>query len=238
MCVAAAIVGGAVIGAVGTSVAGSKSASATKSAARTAASEQDKALAQQAELSAPYRALGESGITQLKALLGIAGSGTDATTALRSTPGYQFARDQGLTAATNAATAQGLSLSGNTLEALDKFGTGLADQTYQTQVGNLENVVGIGQAAAAGQAANIGNAATNKSNIAINQGNTMAGINANTIAGITKALGGGIDQYGTQQILNDLYQPSIGADTYAGASDAYIGANVGYPTPLPVMGGP
>lgn len=233
MCVAAAIVGGAVVGAAGSAIAGNKAAKATKSASQAAITEQEKALAQQERLSAPYRELGESGITQLKALLGISGSGTDATSALRSTPGYQFARDQGLQAATNSATAQGLSLSGNTLEALDRFGTGLADQTYQQQVGNLENVVGLGQAAAAGQSANIGNAASNIGSTLINQGNAQAGISANTIAGITKAIGGGIDQYGQQQVLAGLMNPTPTWDP--GMSDAYIGANVGYPRPI--MGG-
>lgn len=233
--IATAVAGVAAAGA--TVYAANKSAKATSNASRDAISEQDKALQQQAELSAPYRGLGESAIPQLQALLGISGSGTDATTALRNTPGYQFAREQGLTAATNAATAQGLSLSGNTLEALDKYGTGLTDQTYQSQVGNLLSTVGIGQGAAAGQAANVGSAAANKGNILVNQGNTLAGIDANLAAGLTKAIGGGVDAYQTNQILKDLQNPGVsGFDP--GFSDAYINANVGYPAPLPIMGGP
>lgn len=126
----------------------------------------------------------------------------------------------------NSAAASGLLNSGNTLEALDRYSSGLADQTYQQefnnrfntnqqqfdqrfnaygqQVNNLQNVVGLGQAAAAGQAANIGNAASNVSgllsnqgsslgNIATNQGNTLAGIDANQIAGITKSIGNGVN---------------------------------------------
>lgn len=233
--VAAAVIGGAVVGAAGSAVAGSKAAKATKNASNAAITEQQQALAQQERLSAPYRQLGESAIPQLSNLLGISGSGTDALTTLRNTPGYQFARDEGLKAATNSATAQGLSLSGNTLEALDRYGTGLADQTYGSQVARLTGVVDTGQAAAAGQAANVGTAAGNISGTLVNQGNTAAGINANTIAGITKAIGGGFDQYGQAQTLAGLTNPG-GFDP--GYSDAYISANVGYPTPLPIMGGP
>lgn len=145
---------------------------------------------------------------------------------LRNTPGYQFTKQEGLNSTLNAAAASGLLNSGNTLEALDRYSSGLADQTYQQefnnrfntnqqefdqrfnaygqQVNNLQNVVGLGQAAAAGQAANIGNAASNVSgllsnqgsnlgNIATNQGNTLAGIDANQIAGITKSIGNGVN---------------------------------------------
>jgi hypothetical protein len=93
----------------------------------------------------------------------------------------------------------GLGLSGNTLEGLQKFGTGLADQTYQQAIGNLMGVVDTGQAAAAGQAANVGQGASNISNALIGQGQTMAGIDANTIAGITKSLGG----VGNNLVLNN-----------------------------------
>ena len=97
-----------------------------------------------------------------------------------------------------------MSLSGNTLEGLSQFNAGLADQTYQQAVGNAENVVNTGQAAAAGQAANVGNAASNISNAEINQGNTLAGIDANEIAGITKATGNAANQYVAQNTLQGL----------------------------------
>lgn len=130
----------------------------------------------------------------------------DPTAALRETPGYRFTLNEGLNATKNAASASGMLLSGNTLRGLDQFSTGLADQTYQQTVGNLENVAGIGQAAAAGQAANIGNSANNISNALINQGTNIANIDANTIAGITKAVGGGVNDYITYNTLQSLLQ--------------------------------
>lgn len=293
--VAAAIIGGAAVGAAGSAYAGSKAAKATKNASDASLQAQREALAQQEQMSRPYRGLGESAIPQLQSLLGLspvtpagtptpnvstprvpsrgggplskgiydlltqpggawaptAGGGVqpimstglqdpsqsqsmDPLATLRATPGYQFALEQGLQGATNAATAQGMSLSGNTLQALDRYGTGLADQTYGEQIARLMGVANLGQAAAAGQAANIGAAANNIGSTLINQGNTMAGINANTIAGITKAIGSGIDQYGQSQTLAGLTNPSF-AD-YAGMSDAYIGSNIGYPAPI--MGEP
>lgn len=202
MCIALAIAGAAIVGAAGSAIAGSEAASATTSAANTAAAEQQSALTQQETLAAPYTAFGKSAIPQLQTLLGLTGGvpgGTPNTaaaeTALAGTPGYQFTLNQGLDATKNAASASGMLLSGNTLQALDKYGSGLADQTYQQTVGNLENAVNTGQAAAAGQAANVGNAATNMGNIAVNQGNTLAGIDANTIAGIENAGSGGVNNY-------------------------------------------
>lgn len=182
-----------------------KASQDTKNASNAAIGQQDKALSTQDKLSKPYRELGESAIPTLQSLLGIGPpGGPNPTDTLRGTPGYQFARNEGLTGTTNAATAQGMSLSGNTLEALDKFGTGLADQTYQSAVGNLQNVAGIGQAAAAGQAANVGNVANNNSATLRNQGLINAGIDVNTIAALGKVAGTAMDQHNQQATLAGL----------------------------------
>lgn len=206
--VAAAIGASAVIGGVASNSAANKSASATGGASSAAIAEQKWALGEQNKLSQPYRDLGVGAIPELRALLGIpdpkTGQVADRTQTLRNTPGYQFQKQEGLDATKNAASAMGLSMSGNTLEALDKFGTGLADSTYQNAVGNLENTVNTGQVAAAGQAVNTGNAATNISGTMVNQGNTLAGIEANRVAGMTGAIGNGVNQYTQMQTLNAL----------------------------------
>lgn len=142
---------------------------------------------------------------------GATGGGTSSTPtimqALEQTPGYQFALDQGERGIVNAASAQG-GVSGNTLASLDQYNTGLASQTYQQNVGDIASAVASGQAAAAGQAQNVGTAAGNIGSTLVNQGNTIAGIDANTIAGITKATSGGIDQYTTLQALQALNNQS------------------------------
>jgi hypothetical protein len=55
---------------------------------------------------------------------------------LEATPGYQFARSQGLGAMTNAAAAKGLGTSGNLLRGLGEYGTGFASQTFNDQLKN------------------------------------------------------------------------------------------------------
>jgi hypothetical protein len=93
----------------------------------------------------------------------------------------------------------------------------LADQTYQDELRNLLAPVQLGQAAAAGQAANVGGAAANIGNIQTQQGANLANIGMNRVAGITGAIGQGINQYTTLQTLRNLQG--------AGASDIQAGWN-------------
>lgn len=235
--VAAAVIAG-VASVAGSAIAGSEAAGATEYATNAAVSEQQQALQQQAQLAAPYTQLGQSAIPQLQSLLGIGTPGQNGQPsaasvqqALAQTPGYQFTQQQGTQNTLNAASAQGLALSGNTLQGLSQFNAGLADQTYQQAVGNLQNTVNTGQAAAAGQATNVGNAASNISNAVISQGNTLAGIDANTIAGITKGVGNAGNSYVTNQTLADLNSnPSYvyTGEASPGAGPGTVDAGGGY----------
>jgi len=204
--VAAAVIGvSAVVGAAGTAYAGHEAASATRDASNAAVSEQEIALQQQAALSQPYRDVGAGAISQYESLLGT-GPNSNAQTiqqALAATPGYQFTQQQGEQGILNAASAAG-GVSGNTLTALDRYNTGLADQTYQNALSNAQGAVGMGQAAAAGQAQNVGNAANNISSNLINQGNNIANIDIGTAAGISKAIGGGANNFAEFQALQAL----------------------------------
>ena len=56
-----------------------------------------------------------------------------------STPGYQFAYNQGLEAVNRTAAAKGQLGSGNRLYDLTKYGQGLASQTYNNTVSQLGN---------------------------------------------------------------------------------------------------
>lgn len=51
----------------------------------------------------------------------------------RATPGYQFAQQQGSSSVLKGAAAAGGAITGGTLKALDSFGTGLADSTYNNR---------------------------------------------------------------------------------------------------------
>lgn len=161
-----------------------KAAQATGDATAASIAEQEKALAQQKELSAPYRAFGEQSLGQLGDLLGL--NGKDPTAALRATPGYQFQQKEGTMNTVNAASAMGMGLSGNTLAGLSEFNSGLADSTYQQSVNNAKFGATLGQAAAAGQAANIGNTASNIGNQMIGQGNNIANIGMNETAALNQ----------------------------------------------------
>lgn len=230
--VAAAVIGGAVIGGVGSSIAGGKAASASRHASDQAAQVQREALEQQKELSAPYRQLGEAAMPNYENLLGIGtGGSAGIQQALESTPGYQFALEQGQRGIANLASTQG-GISGNTLADLTKFNQGIASTTYQQQLDNLARAVGTGQAAAAGQAQNVGASAANIGNILAQEGQTQACISANTIAGITRSIGTAADQYMQNQALNALNNQGGGFANYPVMSDIGINYDIGYPAAI------
>lgn len=131
--------------------------------------------------------------------------------ALQQLPGYQFARDQGIQSVNRTLGSTGQT--GAQAKGIARFVTGLADQTYNTQVKNLSDAAGLGENAAAG-AGNIG--ATTGANIA----GTTVGAGAASAAGtvgaansINGAIGSGLNAYLTNNILN-----GTGA---AGASGIY-----------------
>lgn len=243
--VAGAVVVAGVAGAVGSSVAAGKEASATTSAAQTAAQVQQNALNQQLTLAQPYTTQGQTGIQTYNALTSASPQQVQQT--LQNTPGYQATYGQGVEAAERAAAASGLNLSGNQVAGVESFGAQLGDSTYQQAINNALGQEQIGQAAAAGSAANIGNTATNLSNIAMTQGTNIANIDANEIAGITRAGSGAANSLLTYNTLNNLNNPAGGGGpssnyyTYGSAgSGATAGAGApGTATPMPdPYGGP
>lgn len=231
MCIAAAIIGGAVVGAAGTAIAGSESANAISSSSNKAIAAQQQALQQQQQLSSPYTNLGQGAVGQLQALTT---PGTSLST-LQQMPGFQFAQQQGTTATENAASAMGLGLSGNTLQGLSQFNQGLAQNTFQQQYQDVMGQVQLGQAAAAGQAANIGQAASNVGNIEVGAGQNIAGIDANIAAGLSKSVGGAANQYIGYNTLQNLGYLGGGN---SGLPSANYWSDVGLNTPgaIPTVG--
>jgi hypothetical protein len=135
--------------------------------------------------------------------------------ALRATPGYQFALDQGLKSTTNAFTAQGLggAGSGNLGKGLINYSEGLADTTYQQQFTNYlqqlqqqygmflgPSSVGAGAAGSLSQAA--GQAGTGISNMLAGIGNAQAG----ALTAGASAIGGGISNAANAITLPALLQ--------------------------------
>jgi hypothetical protein len=229
--VAAAVVVGGVAAGVGSVVAGGEAASATRGAAATAAGVQEDALAQQKALGAPYTAQGQTGIQTYNALTSANPAQVQQT--LEATPGYQATYGQGVEAAARTAGASGMNLTGNQLTAVEGFGAQLGDSTYQQAINNALGQEQIGQAAASGTAANIGQTASNLSNIAINQGNNQANITTNEIAGLTRAGSNTANQLLTYNTLQGLNNPAGTAppQTYGGGD--YGVAPGGYGVNLP-----
>lgn len=113
----------------------------------------ENAAAQQAAQA--YQPFLQNGTAANKTLSDLYGNnGQDAATAAQAgfanTPGYQFARNQGINALDASAAARGNLLSGNQIKAVQDYGTGLENQTYQQYVQNLQNQAGVGANAAGG----------------------------------------------------------------------------------------
>ena len=63
---------------------------------------------------------------------------------LRSVPGYQFAFGEGQRAVQTGAAARGTLLTGGTLKALTRYGTGIADQLYGNTVNRYLSLADLG----------------------------------------------------------------------------------------------
>jgi hypothetical protein len=239
--VAAAVVGAAAIGAVGSGVA----ANASKSAANTQAqAAEDAAHLQndqwnqtQANLK-PFIDLGTNSINSLQGALSnpMLTQQFSAPTAAQAaaTPGYQFTQTQGLKAVQNSAAARGLGVSGAAMKGAASYATGLADSTYNdvfnralqtfntnyssasNQVNRLQGIVSNGQNAAATNGS-LGAAAVG------NIGNTLtSGANAQAAGtiGSANALSNGLNGIGNSAVTGALLTNNAGGATPASAAAA------------------
>lgn len=157
------------------------------------------------------------------------GTGAGMQAFLANTPGYQFQLQQGTQGVNNALTARGLGgLSGSLGKGLAKYITGLADSTYQQQLGNYMNLVN-GGASAANQTGGYGT--TTGGNVA----QTISGAGAATASGyvgganaVSGAINGGVNGYLTSKYLSSANPGGIYGSTpstipaapqYTGATD-------------------
>lgn len=135
---------------------------------------------------------------------------------LEATPGYQFARDQGLRAMTNQMSANGLTGSGQMMGNLGQYATGLASQTYQQQFNNywqqnqniydmLSGMSTLGANAAAGQATNASNFSHGMSDMITGAGQALAAGqmgSANAWAGGLSGAGSSLGNAGLMYAFN------------------------------------
>jgi len=258
------MIAAAAITAVGSAAAGiygaNKAADAQKKAskkqskaAKAALAQQKTALERQIGLQEPFRQVGVNALAQYPTAaaptykpFGMPEFQTD--------PGYNFRMAEGMKALERSASARGLLQSGGTLKGIQQYGQNLASDEYQNafsrymleqtkmreeRLSPLEYQIGLGQAAASGQAANIGTTAGQTSaltlglgEMAAQRGNLQAAQyagTANAIGNAFSSIGQGVGSYyANQPYMNYLQSITPGSSGYSGLGPA---APVGYTQP-------
>lgn len=230
--VAAAVIGAGVIGATGSVIAGGEQAGAAKDAAATQLQMYQQT---RADLS-PFVQGGTSAFQNLQnfyapqgqigTLLGMNPGGSAAQLqALRNTPGYQFAVDQGGQALDRSAASRGLLLSGGQLKDVTSYGQGMADQLFGTTLSQLQSYgTALSGMSSLGEnaAAQTGNAGATAANAAGQFQQNAGTANASATAGITNQIGGLLQNSSVQGLFNG--SGSGGALTGQAAQDLESGA--------------
>ena len=217
----AAILGSAAVGAAASIFGGKKQADASKDAAKAqlkatkmTIAQQNNALERQIGLQDPFRQTGVNALADYGTASQYTPFGMEQ---FQADPGYQFRMAEGMKALERSAASRGILQSGGTLKDITRFGQDAASQEYQNafqrylaerqqKLQPLEYRIGLGQAAASGQAANIGSTAQNVGNLTTSMGNIRsAGImgqaNAftNTLGNISGLATQGAEAYGQYQ---------------------------------------
>lgn len=137
-----------------------------------------------------------------------------------ATPGYQFQLNQGLQALQNSAAAKGGLLSGNTAQALEQYGQGLAStnyqQTYNNALGSYQNAYNQFQQNQANQFNRL-SALSGTGQVAAGQLNSQGQAAATNVGNISLTSG--------QQIGNDIQNAGAAtASGYVGQANSLGGA--------------
>lgn len=185
-------IGGGILSGILGSQATSSAADAQQQAANNALMLQQQMWKQGQKNLQPYMTGGNNALATLSQLYGLGGTPDAATAAklrdyLTSLPGYQFTLGQGIQGIDRSAASKGTLQSGGTMKDAMAYATGLADSTYQNYINQLYGLAGLGQASAAGQAANSVNASGNMANALLAAGQANA---AGTIGGANAWAGG------------------------------------------------
>lgn len=208
---AVAMIGGSVIGGLLSRNAQKKAAKQASQAQTRAAemgvAEQRRQFEAMQQLMAPFVTGGQDAFSQLLGLSGAAGPEAQQQfiERIQAGPEYGALVRQGEEAILQSASATGGLRGGNVQEALAKFRPEILSSLIQQQYGRLGGIAQIGQAAAAGQAAQGMNMASNIANLYGQQGAAQAGsalargqATANMWGNIAGGLGlaGGLGMFG------------------------------------------
>ena len=197
-----AAAGIAAAGAVGSAAIGAssakKAAKSQEKAADKAAQAQQQALAAQTALAKPYVEAGANALAQYQSMAPYQNFGM---AQFQADPGYNFRMSEGVKALERSAAARGLLQSGGTLKGITQYGQNLASEEYSNAFGRYlterearmnpySYLTGIGQAAAAGQAANVGTTGAALADIAMQRGNIQAAGQMGAANALASGLGG------------------------------------------------
>ena len=231
---ASAAVGGisSILGGRSKAKAAGKAAKAQTKATQATIAQQERALEQQIGLQEPFRQTGVNALADYATASQYTPFGMDQ---FQADPGYQFRMSEGMKALERSAAARGILQSGGTLKDITRFGQDAASQEYQNafqrylaerqqKLQPLEYRIGLGQAAASGQAANVGSTAQNVGGLTTSLGNIQsAGImgqsNAftNTMSNITGLASDAASAYGQYKAAQP-YQNYLSALASTGSS--------------------
>ena len=211
------IAGTAVIGAGASLLGGKQSADAAKDAAKqqrkateATIKAQKQALERQIGLQEPFRQTGVNALADY----GTASQYTPfGMPQFEADPGYNFRMAEGLKGLERSAAARGLLQSGGTLKGIQQYGQNLASSEYENafsrylsqreaRLDPYRYLSSQGQAAAAGQAANVGSTGAALAEIAAQRGNVNAAQAAGTAGAIGNAfssIGQGVGSYYANQ---------------------------------------
>ena len=196
-----AITGAAAIGSAAAGIFGAnKAADSQKKASKKAAKLQREALAQQMALVKPYVEAGKNALPEYQKLAPYENFGIKQ---FQADPGYNFRMAEGMKELERSAAARGLLQSGGTLKGIQQYGQNLASAEYQNAFGRYltereasmepyRYLTGLGQAAAAGQATNVGTTGANLAQIAMAKGDVQAA----QAAGMGRAIGNAFSSIG------------------------------------------
>jgi hypothetical protein len=204
------IAGSAVIGAGAGIFGANKAADSQDKAAKKAAKLQKQALAQQLALTKPYVEAGTNAMAEYQKMAPYENFGMKQ---FEADPGYNFRLSEGMKGLERSAAARGLLQSGSTLKGIQQYGQNLASSEYENafsryltereaRMDPYRYLTGVGQAAAAGQAANIGSSGAALAELAAQRGNANAALAAGTAGAIGNAFGSagqGIGSYYANQ---------------------------------------
>lgn len=187
MCIAAAIVGGAVVGGVASNMAAGEAADAQRDAAGQASATELAMFNQNREDMAPWREAGEAALGQMTTGTGVGKEfNRDFTLAdFTKDPGYDFRQSEGQRGIDASAAARGGALSGAAIKAASRFNQDFASNEYQNAYNRFNNdktqrfnrlasLAGVGQTATRDVAQMGANTASNVANNTIGAGNAQA----------------------------------------------------------------